>query len=189
MVIPDEKVRFSYADYCSWDESVRVELIDGVVYDMSPAPNRRHQEILREFSLVFGGFLKDKSCEVYFAPFDVRLFSEKKKDEDVFTVVQPDLTVVCDKSKLDDRGCNGSPDFILEILSPSSAKHDRWRKHVLYQKAGVREYWIVDPLNETVEVFLLDEGQYRLNGAFSKEDTVAVHVLDGLEIELGRIFI
>lgn len=181
--------RYSYDDYRGWDESVRVELIDGVIYDMSPAPNRRHQEILRELSVEFIQFLRDKTCEVYFAPFDVRLFSEGKQDYDVFTVVQPDLTVVCNRSKLDEHGCNGSPDFILEILSPSNAKHDRWIKRELYEKAGVQEYWIVDPLNETVEVLLLENESYRLNGVFAKEDTVAVGVVEGLEIDLGKVFI
>ncbi|MEC1697403.1 Uma2 family endonuclease [Schinkia azotoformans] len=93
--------------------------------------------------------LRDKSCEVYFAPFDVHLFSENKDDKDVLDVVQPDLTVICDKSKLDDHGCNGSPDFILEILSPSNTNYDRWTKYKTYEKAGVREYWIVDPFYET----------------------------------------
>lgn len=189
MALPEEKVRYSYADYRNWDESVRVELIDGVVYDMSPAPSRRHQEILREFSTEFSQFFRDKSCEVYFAPFDVRLFGENKDDKDVLDVVQPDLSVICDKSKLDDHGCNGSPDFILEILSPSNPNYDRWKKYKTYEKAGVHEYWIVDPFYETVEVFLLEKGLYRLSGVFSKEDVVTVNVVEGLEIELCKVFL
>ncbi|WP_102348278.1 Uma2 family endonuclease [Bacillus sp. Marseille-P3661] len=181
---------FSYYDYCKWDESVRVELIDGEVYDMTPSPSRRHQEILGELFTEFNTFLRDKKCKVFIAPFDVRLLSESKKDDKVFNVVQSDLTIVCDPSKLDDRGCNGSPNFILEVLSPSTTKHDRWRKYKLYEKSGVREYWIVDVHNETVEIFLLnDGGVYQLSGVYSKEDYVEVITVEGLKIELDKIFI
>jgi Uma2 family endonuclease len=159
-----------------------------VIFNISPAPSRRHQQILRELATAFSAFLHGKKCEVYFAPFDVRLFSEKKQDADVDTVVQPDLSVICNKDKLDDKGCNGAPDMIIEVLSPSSVKLDRWNKYRLYEAAGVKEYWLVDPANESVEVHLLIEDHYELQGAFTKEDAVAVHVLKELELDLNEIF-
>src|SRR5690625_4113939 len=189
MAIPNDETKYSYADYLTWAEGERVELIDGEIFNMSPAPSRRHQQILGELSTAFSVFLRDKECEVYFAPFDVRLFAENKQDEDVDNVVQPDLSVVCDQTKLDDKGCNGSPDLIIEVLSPSSIKMDRWTKYRLYEKAGVREYWLVDPVNESLEVHLLIDDHYDFQGVFTKEDTVSVHVLPDLELDLNKIFV
>ena len=150
MAIPNEKEKYSYADYLTWDEGERFELIDGEVFNMAPAPSRRHQQVLRELSTAFTVFLREKECEVLFAPFDVRLLVENKQEDVINNVVQPDLSIVCDKEKLDDKGCNGAPDMIIEILSPSSVKLDRWKKFQLYEKAEVKEYWLVDPINESV---------------------------------------
>lgn len=189
MAIPSEEERkYVYADYLTWDEGERVELIDGEIFNMSPAPSRKHQHVLRKLSTAFDNFLRDKECEVYFAPFDVRLLSENKQDDEIDNVVQPDLTIVCDKEKLDDKGCNGSPDMIIEVISPSSVKLDRWKKFQLYEKAGVKEYWLVEPVNDSVEKHVLIDGHYQFQGVFTKNDSVSVHVLTGLELDLNPIF-
>ena len=153
MALPREE-RYTYADYLEWDEKERVELIDGAPLMMAP-PSRKHQEISGEIYRQLANFLRGKGCRVYAAPFGVRLF-ERAEDgpEDVDTVVEPDITVVCDRDKLDDQGCKGAPDLIVEILSPSTQRRDRLTKLNLYQRAGVREYWIVNPEDRTVQVML-----------------------------------
>lgn len=188
MAIPNEERKYSYADYMTWDEGERVELIDGEIFNMSPAPSRQHQQILGELFKAFSFILQDAECEVYFAPFDVRLFTKNKQNDEIDNVVQPDLSVVCDKDKLDDRGCNGSPDLIIEVLSPSSIKMDRWEKYRLYEKAGVKEYWLVDPINQSVEVHLLVDTHYEFQGVFTEEDTVSVQILPELTLNLNEIF-
>jgi Uma2 family endonuclease len=115
----------TYGDYCRWPEDVRYELIDGQAYLMSPGPNRRHQELVGEMFLQIGIALRDSSCRPYVAPLDVRLPRGNEADDDVDTVVQPDIMVVCDRAKLDDRGCRGAPDWVIEVLSPSTASHDQ----------------------------------------------------------------
>ncbi|MFA1819615.1 Uma2 family endonuclease [Virgibacillus oceani] len=188
MAIPNEKRKNVYADYLTWDEGERVELIDGEIFNMSPAPSRKHQHVLRELSAAFTDFLRDKECEVYFAPFDVRLLTENKQVDEIDNVVQPDLSIVYDKEKLDDKGCNGSPDLIIEVISPSSVKLDRWKKYQLYEKAGVKEYWLVDPVNDSVEKHVLIDGHYEFQGVLTKNDSVSTHVLSGLELDLEQIF-
>lgn len=185
---PIEKY-YTYTDILSWGEDVRAEIIYGDLYMMSP-PLRIHQEVSGELFGQIRDFLKDKPCKVYAAPFGVRpLERDGDTPDDVDTVVEPDITVVCDHSKLDDRGCKGAPDFIIEILSPSNAKHDRFVKLNLYQRAKVREYWIVDPQNYTVDVFLLDEnGLLSLSEIYTREDMVKVTVLPGCEIDLSKVF-
>lgn len=170
------------------DENVRAELIDGELYMMAP-PVRAHRRIQGEFHRQIGNFLIDKSCEVYLE-LGVRLFdTDDDSVEDSETLVIPDITVVCDHSKLDDVSCKGAPDFIIEILSPSSAKHDKLFKLNLYSRAKVREYWIVDPYNRTVDVLLLDENEkLTLSTVYSCEDTAKVTVLPGCEIDLSRVF-
>nr|WP_252183430.1 Uma2 family endonuclease [Rossellomorea vietnamensis] len=155
---------------------------------MSPAPSRRHQQVLRELSTAFSIFLREEEGEVFFAPFDVRLLVENKQDDDINNVVQPDLSIVCDRKKLDEKGCNGAPDIIIEILSPSSVKLDRWKKFQLYEKAGVKEYWLVDPVNESVEMYLLINDQYKFQRVYTKVDTITVNILNRLEIDLNQIF-
>ena len=152
---PDYDIRYTYADYLTWDDDVRRELIDGVPYLMA-APNRRHQEILGNLHLLIGTFLKGKTCKVFIPAFDVRLNSDTLDD----IVIQPDLTIVCNLSKLDDAGCNGVPDMVVEILSPSTARYDKTLKFNTYLKAGIREYWIIDPKEETLAVHILKDGNY-----------------------------
>ena len=189
MAIPSENKKNSYADYLTWDEDTKVELIDGEIFNMTPAPSRKHQQVLRELSTAFSVFLREKECEVFFAPFDVRLLAENKQDDDIHHVVQPDLLIVCDKEKLDEKGCKGAPDMIVEILSPSSVKLDRWKKYQLYEKAGVKEYWLVDPINHSVEIHLLNDAQYKFHGVFTQDDTVSVNLFPDFQINLNKIFI
>lgn len=149
---------YSYSDYLLWRFSERVELIRGFITKMSPAPNRFHQTVAQNMSGLFYSRFKHYSCNVYFAPFDVRLpVKSKKKDT---TVVQPDLCVVCDKNKLDDAGCNGAPELMIEILSPNNSKHDLDTKFKLYEEAGVLEYWIIEPVEKMLLVYTLVNGKY-----------------------------
>jgi Uma2 family endonuclease len=132
--------RHTYAEYCSWPEDVRYELIDGQAYAMSPGPNRRHQELVGEVFLQIGNALRGAPCRPYVAPFDIRLPRGNEADDDVDTVVQPDISVICDRTKLDDRGCRGAPDWVIEVLSPSSASHDQILKRALYERHEVDPY-------------------------------------------------
>jgi Uma2 family endonuclease len=182
--------RFSYADYLTWPDEERWELIDGVPYSMSPAPLRRHQDLSRLFERQIDNYLQDKTCTMYHAPFDVRL-SEQANASDNYTdtVVQPDILVVCDKSKLDQRGCNGAPDLIVEIISPSTASRDMKEKFELYQRFAVKEYWLVHPNDQTVMVFkLLDTGLYGRADMYAAGDLVQVPLLGELEIDLAKVF-
>jgi Uma2 family endonuclease len=150
--------QYTYSDYLLWKFEERVELLRGFIRKMSPAPSRRHQTVLQNINKRFLNRLEGAHCNVYVAPFDVRLpIPSAKKDT---TVVQPDICVVCDESKLDDYGCNGAPDLIVEILSPSNGKHDIDTKFGLYEEAGVKEYWMVEPEEKMVLVYTLQNGKY-----------------------------
>ena len=180
---------YNFEDFLRWGMSENTELIDGTPYMMAP-PSRRHQRILFALARQIADFLEDKPCEIYVAPFAVRLF-EKKNDrpEDVDTLVEPDISVICDSDKLDDYGCKGAPDFIIEILSPSSKSHDRIVKYNLYQKAGVREYWIVDPEKEYILPFVLQDGVYIASDLeIKQEDQMPIKVLNGCVIDLKKVF-
>lgn len=180
---------YSYADYLQWDDSERWEIINGVAYNMSPAPNRRHQKISQVLSREIGNYLKGKNCEIYAAPFDVRLPLGAEDDNKINNVVQPDIVVVCDKSKLDDRGCSGAPDLVIEILSPSTAKLDLVYKLNLYEKAGVREYWLVHPTDYTIMVFKLGEdGRYGRYEMYEQSEQLTVGILPELILDLNEIF-
>jgi len=178
---------YTYADYLTWDDDQRWELIDGVPYAMS-SPSRIHQHVLSQLTAEFVMYLRGKKCQAYSAPFDVRIGEEEQADNEITTVVQPDLTVVCDNSKLDERGCKGTPDLVVEILSPSTGKHDKQRKYQLYQRIGVKEYWIVDPYNYLVEVFVLENGKFALGGIYSRDEELKVGIFDSLTISLENIF-
>jgi Uma2 family endonuclease len=189
MASPAEKTGYTFADCLGWDEKERAEIIGGEVLMMAP-PSRIHQKISGEIFRQLANFLEGKRCEVYSAPFGVRLF-EKDGDrpEDVDTVVEPDITVVCDTSRLDQHGCKGAPELVMEILSPSNRRHDMLVKLNLYQRAGVREYWIVNPDDKDVQVFLLDgSGLFRVHGFYGREDIARVNVLEGCFIELCKVF-
>ena len=188
MPVPAPKDRYTFADCLTWGENERIEIINGEAVMMAP-PTRIHQEILMELSRQLANFLEGKKCKVYPAPFAVRLF-EKDGDtpEDVDTMVEPDISVVCDHDKLDKHGCKGAPDLVVEVLSPSTQRHDRLVKLDLYQRAGVREYWIVDPDSSTVQVFMLKNGYLHPYEVYSEKDIAKVNVLDGCFIELSKVF-
>jgi Uma2 family endonuclease len=175
---------YTYADILTWDEGERYELLDGEAFMMS-APNRAHQEVLGELFAQLHDFLKGKPCKVYPAPFGVRLFPREDKGDD--TYFEPDITVVCDPSKLDDQGCRGAPDLVVEISSPSTAKYDVFYKLNKYLQAGVREYWIADPEDKILNTFILTAGTYRLS-SYTAGDTVPVTVLPGCRIDLKTVF-
>jgi len=174
--------RYTYADYLTWDDDIRFELIDGVAYMMA-APNVWHQKISRELSFQFTGFLKGKSCEVFAAPISVRLNADTLDD----TVVEPDLIVVCDDTKIIKACIKGAPDLVVEILSPSTAQYDKTTKFYSYLRAGVRELWNVDPEAKTLAVNILSDGNY-ITHSYTSDDTVPVSVLEGLSINLSEVF-
>ena len=188
MAFPVEKERYTFADVLTWDENERIEIINGEAVMMAP-PSRIHQKISGEIFRQLANYLEGKKCEVYPAPFGVRLF-EKDGDtpDDVDTMVEPDISVICDKKKLDKHGCKGAPDMVIEILSPSTRRHDRLVKLNLYQRAGVREYWIVSPGEQTVEVLLLEAGRLVPHGFYEKNDIAKVNVLEGCFLELSKVF-
>ena len=185
LALRKEEPRYTYADYLTWDDDERWQIIEGVPYLMSPAPTWGHQGINMEISRQIATFLKGKPCKVFVAPFDVRLFPKADNSDD--TIVQPDIVVVCDHSKLEKTGCTGAPDMVIEVLSPSTALLDKHKKLQLYRKAGVREYWIVDLDTKTVSVHILKEGEYVIS-TYGETDTAPVHVLDGLSIDLPEVF-
>ncbi len=178
---------YTYADYVTWQFDEMVEIIKGKIFKMSPAPRSSHQSISGNFYLPIGNFLYKKPCKVFAAPFDVR-FVRTKSDNVISTVTQPDLCIICDPSKIDEAGCLGAPDFIIEILSPSTRSKDIHEKFNLYEEFGVSEYWIVDPAGQIVDKFVLENEKYQLKGKFTVGDTVSVHTLPGLEIDLTEIF-
>ena len=153
----DENKTYTYADYFLWRLKERVELLKGKIFKMSPAPARVHQAILRNINRKFDTYFQNRPCELYFAPFDVRL---PNKNGEIFTVVQPDLCVICDLNKLDDKGCIGAPDLIVEILSPGNTKKEMKNKYCIYEESGVLEYWLVHPLDKSIQVFVLKDDIY-----------------------------
>jgi Uma2 family endonuclease len=184
MALPKERPYYTYADMLEWDEDFRAEIIDGELYMMA-TPSRFHQDISGELFGQLRDFLKGKPCKAYAAPFGVRLFPKPDDSDD--TVVEPDIAVICDRSKLDDYGCNGAPDLIVEILSPSTARHDRVLKFRKYLEAGVREYWMVYPDEKTIDVHVLENDQYTTK-AYEETDEVPVSVLPGCVITLKDVF-
>ena len=189
MSLPAEQEPYTFADVLAWNEGEHVEIINGEAFMMVPPP-RQHQEVSGELFRQLANFLEGKRCRAYHAPFGVRLFEQDgDSPENVDTVVEPDLSVICDRSKLDQHGCKGAPDMIVEVLSPSTQRHDQLVKLNLYQRAGVREYWIVDPENRTVRVMLrADDGALWPYEVYRREDVAKVNVLDGCFIELSKVF-
>lgn len=189
MALPVEKPRYTFADVLTWDESERAEIIDGEVVMMAPPPSSTHQEISMELSSQLHTYLKGKKCKVYAAPFAVRLFEmDGDNPEDIDTMVEPDISIVCDPGKIDKHGCKGAPDMVVEILSPSTQRHDRFIKFSLYQRAGVREYWLVDPDSKTVQSFILEDGHYSVKEFGTAGDKMTVNVLEGCIIDLSELF-
>ncbi len=177
--------RYTYGDYQTWPEDTRYELIDGVAYAMT-GPNRRHQELVGNLFLQLANALEGHPCRVYIAPFDVRLPKTGEADDEIDTVVQPDLSVFCDRSKLDDKGARGAPDWVIEVLSPATAGHDQIVKRRAYERAGVREYWLVHPTDRVVTVYWLIDGAYGRPDVFELTGTTPSRVLPELAIDWDR---
>lgn len=186
-----EAERYTYADYLTWDDDVRRELIDGEIFVMSPAPRRIHQSLLLAMaSQVQTKFEEsDGPCEVYMAPFDVRLSDEADADDGETTVVQPDLVVFCDDAKLDDKGARGAPEWVVEVLSPSTASHDQIRKRDLYERHGVAEYWLVHPQDRVAWIYRLNsDGEYDSADIVECTASSSVRAVPGLGIDWDRAF-
>jgi len=183
---------YSYADYLTWQFKETVELIKGKIMLLSPAPNVKHQRVSMNFSGSLFNFFKRKKCQVFAAPFDVRLYNRKKSilaNEDIHTVVQPDLCVICNPDILDAQGCNGAPDWIIEILSKGNSKRELQIKYELYQESGVQEYWIVYPNDQAINQFVLDEnGRYQLKQMYADDDLAIPHLFPELAIDLTEVF-
>jgi len=202
MALPLKKSdqRYTYKEYCSWPDDERWELIDGVAYNMSPAPSSRHQGLSFDLARQIGNFLEKRECKAFSAPFDVFLPTFPLKTEnEIDTVVQPDISVICDKSKIIEKGCLGSPDLIIEILSPSTSKRDLNGKFQLYERSGVKEYWVVDPGNRYIRVFHLqtegkesgkyDEGKLVPPAEWGEENTIVESVvLEGFKVDIKNLF-
>jgi len=189
MPLPKEKNNYSFADYLTWSEDERWEIIDGIAY-LQSAPSPIHQEISGGLFAQFYNYLSDKPCKVYHAPFCVKLMTDDvKTNEDIKKVVEPDITIVCDQSKIDDKGYNGAPDMIVEIISPASIKMDKFIKFNKYEKAGVKEYWIVEPEGKLVSVFTLQGDQrYGRPDIYTEDDKIKVAIFPDLVVNLKPIF-
>ena len=181
--------KYTYADYLTWDDDTRWELIEGVPYDMTPAPNTEHQEVSIALSGELYNFLKQRACRVFAAPYDVRLVEKAGVDDpEVKTVVQPDIVVICDNKKIDKGGCLGSPDIVVEILSPSTAYKDEGEKLKLYEKHGVKEYWIVNPEARYIMIYRLENSKYGKPEYLTENETLESRVLEGLRVELSEVW-
>ncbi|HRK74697.1 MAG TPA: Uma2 family endonuclease [Rhodothermales bacterium] len=197
----DLSQQYTYADYLKWAFQERVELLRGYVYRMSPAPNRMHQDISWQLQKIIAFYIDDKPCRAYTAPFDVRLvlradFQLSKRvrrqtvnDQEVMTVLQPDLCVICDLEKLDDRGCLGAPDLVIEILSPGNTRTEMKEKFSIYEEVGVREYWVVQPEYRNVLVYDRNRrGVFVARTVYSEEDVLISSVFPDMAIELKEVF-
>ncbi|MDP4177150.1 MAG: Uma2 family endonuclease [Bacillota bacterium] len=184
-----ENKLYTYADYKNYPENERVEIIDGQIYAMAAAPSRIHQKIITQLLLEIGGYIKSNKgpCEVYTAPFDVFLDDNKNLD-DCKNIVQPDISIICDKSKLTDKGCVGAPDMIIEIVSPFNPNSDYIRKLNLYDQYKVREYWIVNPIEQTIFAYTLDNNMhYASPKAYTFKDKIKVSIYNNLEIDFNSL--
>jgi Uma2 family endonuclease len=182
---------YTYAHVLAWsehEEHERWEIIQGVPYAMSPAPTIQHQEVVGVLYRVLGNYLQGKNCRVFIAPLDVLLAEGQEPDEQIKTVVQPDVFVVCDKTKLDKRRCKGAPDLIIEVLSPATARKDRREKFLLYEKYGVKEYWLVEPDAKLITAFILKDGQYGRPNIYSDEEKMKTAIFADLSVNLAEVF-
>jgi Uma2 family endonuclease len=179
---------YTYADYFKWRFDERVELIKGKIFKMSPAPNRAHQKITGYLYVRLSAFLENKSCEVYIAPFDVRIPRKSKDDKEIITVLQPDVCVVCDLSKLDRRGCIGAPEIVVEVLSPGNNAKELKKKYEVYEEAGVNEYWLVSPQDQWVRVHTLVNGKYQESSYLVAGDVAQSSVLQGFSLDITTLF-
>ncbi len=179
---------YTYADYFKWKFEERVELIKGKLFKMSPAPGNLHQQLSGDIYGHIWSFLRGSKCRVYSAPFDVRLPRKSNEDKDIITVLQPDICVVCDLSKLDDKGCMGAPEIVIEVLSPGNNSKELRNKYEVYEEAGVKEYWVVSPQNNTFIIYTLTDGRYHASRLMVAGDTVVSSVLPGFSLDLAALF-
>jgi Uma2 family endonuclease len=183
---------YTYAEYAKWRFDEYVELIKGKIYKMSPAPRRVHQRLSMRMSNKLVIHLSQcVPCEVYTAPFDVRLPQYDANGElktDIYTVVQPDICVICDPAKLDDAGCLGAPDLVVEILSPSTAKKDLNEKFKIYEESGVKEYWVVFPEDHALHIYSLQNDQYELVAQYEKDGKANSIIFPDLELDIFELF-
>ncbi|GAB2502355.1 Uma2 family endonuclease [Algoriphagus taiwanensis] len=180
---------YSYADYLTWNFDEVVELIKGIRFKKAAAaPKRIHQKVSGELFLRLGTFLKGQKCQVYSGPFDVRFTDGPVEDRKIRSVVQPDICVICDPEKLDDRGCIGAPDLIVEILSPGNNKMELKNKFELYESYGVREYWIVNPESQNLMIYTLIDGKYVPSRLLTSGDIVDSTVIEGFSLDLDDFF-
>ncbi len=179
---------YTYADYLTWSMDKMVELIKGRVYKMSPAPKKNHQSVSWRLSGVLYNYLNNKTCRAFTAPFDVRLPTKSTHNADITTVVQPDISVICDLTKLDEAGCIGAPDLIVEILSKGNNKKELQNKYEVYEECGVKEYWIINPEEQNLMVYTLLDGNYKPSKLFTTGDEITTNILPGLIINLEDIF-
>jgi len=180
--------KYSYADYLTWHLDEMVEIIKGRLFRMTAAPSRVHQKVALKLGSSFLHFLKGKPCDVYIAPFDVRLPKISTNNEDIPTVVQPDISVICDKTKLDDAGCIGAPDLIVEILSPGNNKKELQNKYEVYEESGVKEYWIIHPNEQTLLIYSLVNRSFVPSRLFTSGDMVVSRIISGFSLDLEDFF-
>jgi Uma2 family endonuclease len=178
---------YSYADYLTWGFNERIELLKGKIFKMSPAPASNHQRISWKISFALGKHLEHKNCSIFYAPFDVRL--ERQQDEKkIQTVVQPDICVICDETKIDEKGCLGAPNLVVEILSSGNSDKEMKYKFELYEEAGVEEYWLVNPSEKTILQYVLTKNQFISKRPLILEDTIKSAILTGFEMPLNEVF-
>jgi Uma2 family endonuclease len=188
-IVSEPSAEYTVQDYLSWRFDEMVELIRGKVFRMSPGPRTKHQRISVYLVNKIFNFIEKKQCEVFHAPFDVYLPIKHPKTGKPNTVVQPDISVICDRKKISERGCEGTPDLVVEIISESTRKRDIQIKHELYEECGINTYWLVFPKEEIIEVFELDDkGKYRRVGGFSDDDELTSDLLPGLKIIVTDVF-
>ncbi len=193
MAIPKTKKEkykdyFTYAQYKTWSDDERWELIEGEAYNMSPAPGTTHQTVSGEVFSIIHNYLEDKPCRVFAAPFDIFLPDEDEPEDEINTIVQPDIVVLCDDEKLSEKGITGPPDIVIEILSPSSMTRDQITKRDLYEKKGIKEYWIFDPAGKIVWKYVLINGEYGKPDVFDYKSTHSFKVLPELSLNLTKVF-
>lgn len=180
--------KLTYADYLQFDFDYMVEIIKGQLFKMTPAPTSWHQRISVRLTAILSNHLSEKSCELFHAPYDVVLPVANESKKSSTTVVQPDLCVICDPNKIDDAGCFGAPDLIIEILSPSTKKKDLTHKYEIFELTGVREYWIIFPLDKMLQVHILENGSYKRPEIYDHQDVVGSQIFPNLEIDLAQVF-
>lgn len=188
--IPRQGGEFTYADYLAWPEDERWELIDGEAHAMSPAPSNFHQLVVGELYRQIATFLRGKPCRPFVAPFDVRLPKAGTANDAIDTVVQPDISVVCDPAKLkDNRGCLGAPDWVIEVVSPGSALRDQKVKRALYERHGVAEYWLAHPVDRSIAIYRSGERGYDKPLLFGRGETCAPSAFPNLDVAVDEVFI